>query len=614
MIKSNTVLATAEVGDWLKKISTAEKAYADYHDLVADIRKYYRNETKPDKQNIFWSSVETMKPFLYFKQPKPYVERREKSVNKVHNLACRMLEKALIWNVEQFDFDSVIKYARNDFLLSGFGLVIERYKPTFGLVTDDQGNQVEIKIGEQANTEYIDPTMFIADSEKVGVWEDCTWFGIKQFMNIDEVLSNFGEDLEAYLPANDESCKSIEVYEIWDKKSRRVLYISRACPDRFLRVMEDGLSLSNFYPLPKPLLATCTNDSLIPVPDYVQIKPLLDELDGVTSRMEKTMKAIKVSGCYDNAFPELASILNKDITLVSVSDFDRLKSAGGIKNIVDFMPIDQYIAALSALADRRQAIINSIYEITGVSDIMRGTSTIGDTATAITHKTNYGTLRNQDRQNDMQRFIAEVFKLKAEIICEQFEPSKLLSFLPISEQQTPEALAAVELLKQEKLRDMVLGIESDITFGEADKNKQNIEAITSIHTMIGQAFDIVSKQPALLDLYRQMVSSVTANLSNARQYEGVLESCFDKIAVELNQPDVEADIKNNPALKLQERKNLMDYSIKKEQNDLKRMELLLKYEEERAKNLLTNKEMELQAELKSLGKEGDVSTGLVKNF
>ena len=39
-------------------------------------------------------------------------------------------------------------------------------------------------------------------------------------------------------------------------------------------------------------------------------KPLLDELDGVTARMEKTMKAVKVSGCYDNAFPELASILN----------------------------------------------------------------------------------------------------------------------------------------------------------------------------------------------------------------------------------------------------------------------------------------------------------------
>ena len=28
-------------------------------------------------------------------------------------------EKALAWDIKQFDFDSVIKYARNDFLLSG---------------------------------------------------------------------------------------------------------------------------------------------------------------------------------------------------------------------------------------------------------------------------------------------------------------------------------------------------------------------------------------------------------------------------------------------------------------------------------------------------------------
>lgn len=40
-----------------------------------------------------------------------------------------MLENALKWDLEQFDFDSVIKYARNDFLISGTGIVWEQYKP-----------------------------------------------------------------------------------------------------------------------------------------------------------------------------------------------------------------------------------------------------------------------------------------------------------------------------------------------------------------------------------------------------------------------------------------------------------------------------------------------------
>lgn len=617
MSEQNLIPQEAEVSEWLRKISDAENVYQDYHKLVEDIRKYYRNETKQDKQNIFWSSVETLKPFLYFKQPKPYVERKEKSADKVHNLACRIVEKALNWDLEQFDFDSVIKYARNDFLTGGMGMVIERYRPSFGVVEDSAGTQFEVKTDEQVNTEYLDPVHFIADSDKVGIWEDCTWFAIKQYMTVDEAISNFGEKLRSILISDpDDNSKSIEIYEIWDKKSQRVLFLTKSCPYHFLKVIDKGLSISSFYPMPKPLLATCTNDSLIPVPDYIQIKPLLDELDGVTSRMEKTMKAIKVSGCYDNAFPELASILNKDTTLVSVSDFDRLKSAGGIKNIVDFMPIDQYVTALQTLASRRQDIVNAIYEITGVSDIMRGSSNVGDTATAVTKKTNFGTLRNQDRQNDMQRFIADLFKIKAEIICEQFAVEKLLSFLPSDERMTPEALAAVELLKTDKLRGMVLGIESDITFGEGDQAQKNIDAITTIHTMIGQAFDVVSKQPALLDLYRQMVSGVVACLSNARQYESVLNGCFDKIAQEFSQPD-KSDEKNDTqsmALQLQIQKTLWDYQIKKELNDLKKAELMFKQQQEKDKVFLTNKEMELQAALKSAGKDSNISTGYVKNF
>lgn len=617
MSKNNFISQSKQVEKWLNKIAKAEAHYRDYHKLFSDIRKYYRNETKADKQNIFWSSVETLKPFLYFKQPKSYIERKDKSSDKVQNLACRILERALSWDLEQFDFDSVIKYARNDFLLGGTGIVIERYRPSFGLVEEADGSSFELKIDEKVTTEYIDPITFIADSDKIGIWEDCTFVALKKYFSTSEVIENFGEDIKAFLINDGEDTKSIEVYEIWDKKSEKLLYLSKSCPTRFLKVIDGGLGLSGFYPLPKPLFATLANDSIIPVPDYVQIKPLLDELDGVTTRMEKTMKAIKISGCYDNAFPELANILNKDITLVSISDFDRLKSAGGIKNIVDFMPIDQYITALQSLAQRREDIINAIYEITGVSDIMRGQSNANDTATAITKKANFGTLRNQDRQNDMQRFIADIFKIKAEIICEHFDADKLLAFLPPKERITPEALAAVELLRTEKLRGMILGIESDVTFSESDSNAKNMDAIKTIHTLIGQAFDIVSKQPALLDLYRQMISSIVAGMSNARQYDSVLNSCFDKISAELLAPDEPKPEQPNTsllALELEREKNTLDYQIKKEQNDIKKAELLFKQQQETSKNLLTNKEMELQTALKMQDKDSSIGTGLVKNF
>ena len=606
MSKQNNKIQEAEVSEWLEKITRAENKWCDYHQLVKDIRRYYRNETKSDKQNIFWSSIETLKPFLYFKQPRPYIERKDKTTDKISNMACRILEKALDWDLEQFDFDSVIKYARNDFLLGGMGVVIERYRPKFGLIEDMSGSPLEIKTEEIVTTEYIDPLHFIADSDKVGIWEDCSWFALRQYMSLDEVVSNFGKEIAASLSfEGDKKNKSIEIYEIWDKQSGRTLYLSKSCPQHFLKVIDNIFSLTGFYPLPKPLLATCTNDSLIPVPDYAQIKPLLDELDGVTARMERTMKALKISGCYDNAFPELGNILNKDVTLVAVSDFDRLKSAGGIKNIVDFMPIDQYIMALQSLAQRRQDLINSVYEITGVSDIMRGSSKVGETATAVTQKTNFGTLRNQDRQNDMQHFIVGLFKIKAEIICECFDADKLRFFLPVSERNTPEAYAAVRLLKTDKLRGMILGVESDVSFNEDLRSEKNLKAINTIHTMIGQAFNIVSKQPALLDVYRQMIGSVVAGLTNARQYESILSSSFDKIAAELSAPDPVVESRPDTqllSLGLQQQKNAWDYQIKKEQNELKKAELLLQQQQNITENRFDNKQLEIQTALKAAGK------------
>lgn len=122
-------------------------------------------------------------------------------------------------------------------------------------------------------------------------------------------------------------------------------------------MINDPLGLKGFFPCPKPVFATMTNNSIIPTPDYSMIKEMLAELDGINNRMRMTMKALKVSGCYDNSFPELKSILNKDVTLVSLNDFQKLKDNGGIRGIIDFMPVEQYIAALEQLAVRRQDII-----------------------------------------------------------------------------------------------------------------------------------------------------------------------------------------------------------------------------------------------------------------
>lgn len=623
-----------QVEQWLKKIETAEKHWENYHNLVKEVREYYKNDKKKNRHSIFWSSIETLKPFLYFKQPVAYVERKEKVVNPVASVACSILEKALHKSIESFDFDGIIKYARNDFLLSGMGLAYERYAPSFKTVKQQtigidangaefiQEVEAEILDKEVVITDYIDPENFIADSDKVGTWEDCTWFAKKVYMTRQEVIDQFGEDVEPYLLIEDEEKdrkKSTLIYEVWDKTSRKVIYLSKDCKVRFLKVTDDVFGVDGFFTMPKPIFATQTNDSLIPVPDYSEIKCQLDELAGVTNRMELTMKALKVSGCYDNSFPELASILSKDVTLVSLSDFAKLKEKGGISGVIDFAPIEQYITALKALAERRQDLISQIYEITGVSDIMRGNSDPSETATAVTKKTNFGTLRNQDRQNDMQRFITDLFKIKAQIICERYSPETLAEFVDVN---TDPILIeqAIALLKEDKLRGMTLGIETDTSLTQDGASQAANEAVTLIHTMITTAFQAVSAQPLLLPLYRKMIETVVITLPNARQYESVLDSVFDKIEQQLSQPTPEQP--NPEMLKVQQQgqKNQQDFAIKQEQNRIKEEELVLRKQIEENKMLLTNKEMELQAQLKqqeidARGETNDnITTGFVRGF
>ncbi len=555
---------------WLEKIRRSEKYYAEYYDLVRSIREYYRNDTAKNKQNIFWASVETLKPFLYFKQPKPYVIRNDKHADEVENIAAQILERALKWNMKQFDFDSMVKYARNDFLLSGFGLLWEQYCLKYKYIGD-----IILKDEEKVVTDYVNPVMFLADCEKVGVWEDVEWIARKIHMSEEEIAQTF--DLrENSLIKLDNPERVVSVYEIWDKPSRQIYYLSPELNADFLLIKEDTLHLSGFFPCPKPIMATLTNDGIIPVPDYVEIKSLLDELDGVNNRMRLTMQALKVSGCYDNSFPELANILDKDITLVSLSDFERLKDAGGLKGILEFAPIEQYIQALTVLASRRQSLIEAIYEITGVSDIMRGSAKVGETATAVTQKTNFGTLRNQDRQNDMQRFLRDLLKIKAEIICEQFSAETLASFAPdVSPEKSGLVAQAIKLLKTDKLRDMIIDIETDLGFNLNEEEGRILKVIENINLIINRAFGIVSAQPALLPLYRQMLSAAVASMPNARQFENTITEVFAKINEDLHKPEAPNNL-SQQQFELQKQKLAQDYEIKKEQNQLKRGEFSLK--------------------------------------
>jgi hypothetical protein len=59
------------------------------------------------------------------------------------------------------------------------------------------------------------------------------------------------------------------VYEIWWKPTKKVYFIAKSY-DELCKEVDDPLKLDGFFPCPEPISATMTNDTLIPVPDYVE--------------------------------------------------------------------------------------------------------------------------------------------------------------------------------------------------------------------------------------------------------------------------------------------------------------------------------------------------------
>ena len=612
-----------EVKKWIGRVKKANEKWKPYHDKIKEIRDYYTNKSVKNKQNIFWSSIETLKPFIYFKAPTPYVERKDKKENPVYDEACAILEKALVWDMERQDFDGVIKYARNDFLLSGLGLAYEQLEPKFATIDDGFGGTTEVLSELVVATKYFNPKRFICDCSNVKVWEDVEWVAQKIKMTKREVIEQFGNEvanelIDPTMDRDEELEQKTEVYRIWDKKDRRIIYLSEKVTKRFLRVDKGLWDLEGFFPFPKPVFATLANNGVIPTPDYTEIKCLLDELDGVTMRMELTMKALKVSGAYDGSFPELANLLNKDVKLIQVADFDKIKQAGGIKGLVDFMPIEQYVSALEVLAERRSMLIQAIYEITGVSDIMRGNSDPSETATAVTKKTNFGTLRNQDRQNDFQRFITDLLKIKAEFIVEQMPTEQLMSFA--TSENPAIVMAAIQLLKEEKLRNLTLGVETDTSFMQSEEMAKTTEAVKIINDMVNQSFAAISAQPALLPLYKQMIEAMVVTLPSARQFATAIEESFKRIEAELNQPDEEQPNPEMIKAQAEVQKNQNEMQIKEQQNAIKEQEVQLKKEAEDNKIAMANKEADMQYALKmaeiEAGREANanITTGYVRGF
>lgn len=425
------------VKGWMKEISDAQKREKKYREIGQKCVKLYEAKN-PELVpfNILYSNTETLAPAVYNARPIPIVSRRYKDADPsgkaVAEVSTRMLKFLIDTEDRDYDtFDDLMQPAVLDGLVTNRGLT--RFRYVAHDAQDGSGSYgAECVYGEAVRWDK-----FFHGYART--WKKVPWIGFEWDMSKDELKKNFPaakladlrftanqEDSDGEEKAEDRDelagVKTYKVYEIWDKLTSKVFFLSPCCPDETLRYVDDPLGLSSFFPIPKPLNFMRKVTTLVPTPLYQQYAQQANELNELTRRLKAIIKAIKFRGAYNSTVEGIEKMLTADDNdLVPVENMQSMPENAGMDKILYIVPTDKLAATAQALYYQREQCKQVIYEITGISDILRGASVASETATAQNIKSQWGTLRLKKMQKEVQRYCREALAIMLEIAAARFE-------------------------------------------------------------------------------------------------------------------------------------------------------------------------------------------------
>lgn len=565
---------------WGKELERAKKRFRTFWengDTVVDayrLQKADGNEAaSKDKYNILYSSTETIRPNLYSQPPKTRVTLRNKDVaTEPARIGALLLEGCVEYVKIEEDFDELMDSAVEDFLLPGLGVGWVRYEATFTDELDENGAKIPVEGGakdqyvqklldEMVKAEYVYWQDFLTGVSRT--WKETPWVAKRLWLNKEDATKRFGKEKadklkyaqrEAAGREMDNPAETAEAWEIWDKTTKTVYWWAEGLTE-LLDEKEDPLKLKRFFPCPRPMRAISNTRTFVPRALYSQYKSQAETLNVLTKRIRLLGEALRVVGLYDGSQTKLADILNPAAgnRMVGVDNWAMFAQNGGINGAVAWVPIDQIVKVLGELLKAREVCKSEIYEITGLSDIIRGTSKASETLGAQNLKANWASARVKKMQKDVQRFARDMLALTGELIAEHCSPETIAVFsglqIPTGEevQQNPALQAkiktfmdACKFIKDEARRVSTIDIETDSTLmaDDAQDKQDRAQFLAAAGAFLQQAVPAMEATPELGPLLGAMLMFTVRSFPSAR----IIEDEFVKVQQSMsNRPPPDGD-------------------------------------------------------------------------
>ena len=534
-----------------------------------------------NRLNLFHSNVSTLESMMYGNTPKIDVSRRYADPNDdVARVAAETMERLLNLDIQDngSEIDCIFRSVLQDRLLPGLGCARISYE----FETEEKQVSAEIINLGEVMQEAVYEERVVNEAAPVTYWfwgdviwswarnwSEVRWVAFKNYLTKDEVKEKFGEKAAGSLTykkqkaaadkddttdpiMDDNAWMKAEVWEIWDKDKREVVFVSLGY-DQVLATNPDPLGLSGFFPCPPFFLANPTTDLFLPTPDYKLAEDLYNEIDILQTRISILTRAVKAVGVYNQGAKDIQRVFDEgtDNTLIPVDNWALFGEKGGLAGQIDWVPISDITNALDRLRDIRSETIGLLQQVTGMADVMRGELNnqyegVGQTQI----KAKYGSTRIQSLQDAFAQFATDLMQLKAEVISKHFDAETIITKSNMQysmDASDPDGARLIEeavaLIKDEKSAQLRVAIrpESVAMVDHAAQQAERTSYINALATFMQSASPMMEADPNSTPLLLQLLQWGLAGFKGSSEIEGVIDRAIQQANEQLQQQQGQPD-------------------------------------------------------------------------
>jgi len=521
--------------------------------------------------NLFHANTTTLMCMLYGKVPKVEVARRFADADDdIARVAGVMLTRILNTDIEEAgeDIASVFRNGLQDRLLPGLGTARVQYQFSSrktqleAIIQPDTGKEVApAVIVEELDTEWVDVVYtHWADVlwSAARTHPEIRWKAYRSWLDKDEFKERFpdievkkidfknkGPVMKSRGDKETTVNPQVEVWEIWDKDEKRVYWWTEGYEET-LDDQEDPLQLKGFWPDPPPFIANATTSKYMPRSDYSIAKDLYREIDKLQTRISLLTDACKLVGIYDKSQEGIKRIFTEGVEndLIPVDNWAMFAEKGGLKGLIDWVPIEAIVNAIEILTSKQSEKIQQLYQVTGMNDIMRGAAMSSDrtSATRDQLEASYGSIRIEALQNEFARWVGDIQGLKVEIISRHYQPetiikqSNILSTEDGQNQQLVEQ--ALQLIKDsDNARWRITVRPETLAIADYAQMKQDrTDYMMALAQFMQSAAPLLEMDPGSLPSLLKLLKWGLAGFRGSNEIEGVIDADIIRLQKQPPQP------------------------------------------------------------------------------